>query len=220
VTVTKSAQVPADSLVISPSRTRLAKATRTAMKRGLMWLVVSAAFATGIAIKVGITVGATAEAAVVILAAAGFGFSVMTEPRVTLFRSSTTFGRSDRLGRLQSYELSEVAAVERLRVRSSRFSSRSVLIVSSKAGKAILSVVEDVWEPEDITRFLSGLPVAVRNHADAEFSVAQVARRFPGAFPKWASHPTAMGVTVGILLVAVTVGVLLLAGFHPTSMGG
>jgi hypothetical protein len=100
-------------------------------------------------------------------------------------------------------------------LRSPRLGSRRVLLVTSTAGKTLMTMIEDAWGADGVAAFLKALNAPVRVHRDGPLTTAQIARRFPGTFPGWAAHPNITGVAIAGLAIALLVAVLIVFGYSP-----
>ena len=139
------AQIPDGSLTLSPSPSRLVRLRRETVPSGFAWAIANAAFGTALAMRMGLRLALVVEGLVVLLTAAAVIVSRSTESRVMVFCSTTSLGQRGRFGGIRSYPRSEVGLVYAVHLRSPRLGSRQVLLVTSRAGKTLMTMIEDAW---------------------------------------------------------------------------
>ena len=196
---------------VTPSPTRTSALRRRQLQRAGIPLAMTLSFATTLVMKLGPGPTVVLVGTVVFVSIVAIGFSVVTQHRISLFCSTSQFGRVDRFGRRHAYPLSDIASLHQITLRSARLGSRPVLVVLGRNGRSLVSVRNDAREPGDLQRFISCLGLPLTEHTK-ELTVPHMAQLFPGVVPGWARHPNVTGAVVALVAIFVISAIAILTG--------
>lgn len=199
---------------MTPSSAGTQRARGQQVAAALTWIATSAVLASALAVKVGLVPAVILEAFALLLAASAWAFVAATQTRVRLFCTDQSFGLVDRWGRRRTRRRRDLANLCRAKVRSTRLGERNVLVLRTEDGRALLTLIEDAWDNKGLERFIECLAVSISSDRSGTLSMAVFARRFPGALPRWATHPNLAGAVLAVAIVAIASAIVLVVEHH------
>jgi hypothetical protein len=113
----------------------------------------------------------------------------------------------------RSFPLADVGQVLLFRLRADRGADRSTYLttlVRDRAGRRLLTVRSDVWDPEEVRALAGSLGVAP-TQLEKVFTPRELEAAFPGTVPYIQRNPVAVAVLVTVVLVVVIAAGVVLA---------
>jgi hypothetical protein len=113
----------------------------------------------------------------------------------------------------RSFPLADVGQVLLFRLRADRGADRSTYLttlVRDRAGRRLLTVRSDVWDPDEVRALAGSLGVAP-TQLEKVFTPRELEAAFPGTVPYIQRNPVAVAVLVTVVLVVVIAAGVVLA---------